>query len=71
MKGGTGEGFTNLISLHQARCVASIRAAANSDLFLVATVGVKGVRDLPGKSQTGAPSHDVQLLEYNEDTAEV
>uniref|UniRef100_A0A7S4PHM5 EIPR1-like beta-propeller domain-containing protein n=1 Tax=Guillardia theta TaxID=55529 RepID=A0A7S4PHM5_GUITH len=56
---------------HNARCVTSIRAETNADLFLVATVGVKGVRDLPGKSQTGAPSHDVQLLEYNDDTAEV
>ena len=61
---------------HQARCMVALEGEKEKDCFLVGTVSLRGVRDIPRGKQTPEttpflPPNDVQLLEFNEDNGEV
>ena len=58
--------------------MVALEGDKSKDCFLVGTLSVRGVRDVPKSKQPQEkeqsaflPPNDVQLLEFNEDTGEV
>ncbi len=56
--------------------MVALEGEKEKDCFLVGTLSLRGVRDIPRGKQTQdstsfLPPNDVQLLEYNDDNGEV